>query len=500
MFGTHGRPRLIRTQGRGTATKRLVVAATLALAWPLAGCSPERVAGSGLPPNIPDPGLTHTPAGAIAAYYGALLEFRTAVAGETDSYVPVTGLFTDELGSGEIGLVGQVDPQLLADSRNLTGTADNGLADQLYRFLQRARGQVDEARGLVRAYDPDSSALVGHLDVIEGFTDVYLADFFCSGIPLSTVDYNGDYTLMPGSTTAQVYTEAAALFDSALALAAGNDRVLNAARVGLGRAQLALGNYNTAAQAVQVVPNGFSYALAFDTVVPPVGFPSNDGNRNFAWTDLNPARGGFTGYVPAMTMVDREGGNGLPFTSRSDPRTPFVPAGTNQYGFPIALPARLDPSGNGPIVVASGVEARLIEAEAALQAGDPTWLVRLNALRTDGTFTTAPDSVDSTRTDTAWNAGSGGVAGLAPLADPGTTGSKVDLLFRERGFWLFLTGHRQGDLRRLIRQYGRAENAVYPSGSYPGAHGSYGVDVTAPIPIQERETNPYFSGCFSRGG
>jgi len=74
----------------------------------------------------------------------------------------------------------------------------------------------------------------------------------------------------------------------------------------------------------------------------------------------------------------------------------------------------------------------------------------------------APCANDSTKVyyyvhpdSSSWSAGSGGVAELAALTDPGTAEARVDLLFRERAFWFFLTGHRQGDLRRLIRQYGR---------------------------------------------
>src|SRR5581483_874628 len=105
--------------------------------------------------------------------------------------------------------------------------------------------------------------------------------------------------------------------------------------------------------------------------------------------------------------------------------------------------------------MASGVEARLIEAEAALAAGDASWLTILNRLRTDGTFTTAPHPGDPTVTDTTWGPGVGavlfpnGLPGLRPLTDPGTPAARVDLLFAERAAWLFLTGHRLGDMRRL---------------------------------------------------
>jgi hypothetical protein len=75
--------------------------------------------------------------------------------------------------------------------------------------------------------------------------------------------------------------------------------------------------------------------------------------------------------------------------------------------------------------------------------------------------------------------------------------ARVDLLFRERAFWLFITGHRQGDLRRLIRQYHRRQENVYPTGLYAGGLSAYGNDVTAPIPPNER-VNPLFTGCINR--
>ena len=37
-------------------------------------------------------------------------------------------------------------------------------------------------------------------------------------------------------------------------------------------------------------------------------------------------------------------------------------------------------------------------------------------------------------------------------------------MFRERAFWLYLSGHRLGDLRRMVRQYGRSADAVFPGG------------------------------------
>ena len=87
------------------------------------------------------------------------------------------------------------------------------------------------------------------------------------------------------------------------------------------------------------------------------------------------------------------------------------------------------------------------------------WLARLNALRAT-------------------------VPGLVPLTDPGTTAARQDLHFSERAFWLFATGHRLGDLRRLIRQYDRDPESVFPSGIY-FKNDVYGQDVNFPVGVLE---------------
>ncbi len=116
------------------------------------------------------------------------------------------------------------------------------------------------------------------------------------------------------------------------------------------------------------------------------------------------------------------------------------------------------------LTLADAVEARLIEAEAALRAGDNLgWLATLNHLR-----------------QTAWTTIVPATPGPLPdLTDPGPDGSggdalRVDLLFRERAFWLYLTGHRQGDLRRLVRRLriGRPRPS-FPSGTHLGGGGTY---------------------------
>jgi len=79
----------------------------------------------------------------------------------------------------------------------------------------------------------------------------------------------------------------------------------------------------------------------------------------------------------------------------------------------------------------------------------------------------------------------------------------ADVLFRERAFWLYATGHRLGDMRRLIRQYGRDPETVFPTGDYYKGGLTYGEDVNLPLPRREANNpnvgnNPNPDGCLDR--
>ena len=85
---------------------------------------------------------------------------------------------------------------------------------------------------------------------------------------------------------------------------------------------------------------------------------------------------------------------------------------------------------------------------------------------------------------------------MTALADPGGHAARVDLLFRERAFWLFLTANRMSDMRRLVRQYGRPVNAVFPSGTYKDGV-PYGSEINLAPPAVEN-FNPNYTGCIDR--
>jgi hypothetical protein len=488
-----------------TPTSRRILLHAVVLCGVLAGCSADGILGSNtLPPDVPDPAQTKTPAGALAAYRGAVGQFAKAFGGRVGVAIP-TAVLSDELQSGNVSVAGVTEYWMPTDARALPEYADPsldayatvpGTPSRAYGELQKARGQMNQALGALRAYAPDAPvALQGRLYALNGYAEIFLADLFCSGVPLSTLDFDGDFTYQPGSTTREVYARAVAHFDSALALATDSAAVMSLARVGKARALLALADYAGAGQAVAGVGDDFQYALAYSQQPVP-----NAEVADLIFTGLLPGIASTVwGYEGGAMMTDREGTNGLPFISIHDPRTPGELQGTDRLGRPRYLPPQNSQAGDAMVTLASGVEARLIQAEAQLNAGDAGWLATLNALRTDGTFDTQPNPVDPAKTDTLWHAGTGGVAGLAPLADPGDPAQRVDLVFQERGYWLFLTAHRQGDLRRLVREYGRAPETVYPTGTYGGLDGRYGTEVNAPIPATERLHNPQFHGCLNRG-
>jgi hypothetical protein len=178
---------------------------------------------------------------------------------------------------------------------------------------------------------------------------------------------------------------------------------------------------------------------------------------------------------------DKEGTNGLDYVTGRDARILIDPkTGRGQDGTP-TVTLNQYPGTDSPVPVATGIEARLIEAEAQLKAGNAAWITTLNTLRS------TPQKYGQVSTT---------ATSLAPLVDPVTPAAQVDMLFRERAFWMYMTAHRLGDMRRLIRQYGRTQDKVYPTGSYFKG-GTYGSDVTL-TPSQTETNNPLWQACTDR--
>ena len=125
--------------------------------------------------------------------------------------------------------------------------------------------------------------------------------------------------------------------------------------------------------------------------------------------------------------------------------------------------------------------------------GTQTWLRHLNDLRADIASLLTRDHLDALRDNFGIEAAA---VQLPLLADPGSPDARIDLHFSERAFWLFAQGHRLSDMRRLVRQYGRSADSVFPTGTFFKG-GDYGQDVNIPVPFDERN-NPNFTGCLNR--
>jgi hypothetical protein len=438
------------------------------------GCS-DLAGRQALPAGTPDPSIYNTIAGARGMRNSALVQLSTSV----PDYIVSAGLITDELESALTGKTSSNSAQDIVndglDGRILP-EGQAAKSDQVYGELQGVRALINQATGALATYDTtaDGPVLRGELYALQGYAEMLLADLFCSGVPLSTLDYQGDFTYKPGSTTTQIYQGVIAKEDSALRLASANDTIVNLARILTGRALVALGQYAAAGQMVASVPDDFHYRLDITFRV----------------------LGGDNNSFPDALLSDAEGQTGVPYLSSGDPRTADTVIGTSPYNQAVGVPNRYKSAlelvvKTVPFFIADGIEARLIQAEAALQAnpGDPTWLAILNRLRTTATIPgmTSPFAPSDTLTD--------------PGSGSSLDSARIALLFQERAAWLYLTGHRQGDLRRLVRQYheyGFEQEQAYPTGPYlaPGT-GFYGSDVTAPVPSAE-VANPLFHGCLDR--
>ena len=388
---------------------------------------------------------------------GVLSTFQLAFSGGADlanggheGQITISGLLGDEFLNAE-----SFPDRIAVDRRDILPS--NGSLLALFLDLSRSRAMADFASGQYNKLDAGAE---GQSEVLSigAFAYTLFAENYCSGVPFSRLTDTGAIEYGDPQTVQQVLEISVAKFDSAINIAtdAESDDLLDLARVGKARALLDLGRFPEAAAAAADVATNFEYLVRSSA--------NSLRQNNGIWN--------YTANTFAFSVPNREGGNGLPFLTANDPRLEVV--ATGQRGFDRATPFNLQlkyPDLASDVVLASGIEARLIEAEAAYRAGSPgQGLTILNALRA--------------------------LERLTPLTDPGTQAARVDQLFRERAFWLWGTSHRLGDMRRLIRQYARAANTVFPTGEYHKG-GNYGTDVNIPISSDERN-NPKFTGCLNR--
>jgi hypothetical protein len=438
--------------------------------------------GTILPGDISSAGI----AGAEALRAGALGRFQQLTPGGGNGNQTEATLLGDLL--ADVWKSGDTFSQHNETDQRVVQT-NNSVLSTAYSDLTRSRVFYRDAISAILAAEADKKAEIAEQYFIMGYSEMLLAELFCNGAPLGET-VNGQFALGTPKTNIEVYNVALTHLDSALSLAvtvAGNVRadtllaasIKNAASIAKGRTLVDLGRFTDAAAAVAAVPTNYTYNVTFSQ-------PTNDNN---IW--------GLAGQVSTRARFvvgdsfDVQGTlkNALPFASAKDPRVPAtgspLPALNSLRTFDGTTPLvyqNIWLNRSDPIPVANGVDARLIEAEAKLRAGDVAGMMTtLNALRT------APQVL-----------GPLSVPAMAALPTPAAGDAATMLFFREKAFWQFGRGNRLGDLRRLVRVYGKGTEDVMPTGKFHKAGGaSYGVDITLPVTDNEKQ-NPNFTGCIDR--
>jgi hypothetical protein len=452
----------------------LTTLATCALVS-LSGCDSKKIL-TVTDPDVARPEALDNPSSLPALRAGAVGSFGTAYDGTNsdEEQVQLAGSLGDELINTET-----FPTRIEFDQR--AQTIGNTSLVGTFLDLNRARGLSERAVQAFQKFAKSTGDSAGFPEVLGlgGLTYVLFAENYCGAVPLSVVNPDGSFSYGPPLNTTEELDSAISIFDQALAVQGAplTATFKQLAQVGKGRALLDKGDYANAAAAVAGVSTTFQYNYQHSE--------TTTAQNNGTWS--------LTANVGRFGVADTKGGNGLPYQTDGDktkagfdPRVANTLQTTNGgHGFDKGIPAgefqfvqQKYPVRSSPITIADGVEARLIEAEAALQTDPAAALDILNALRSNSALLTLR----------GYAAGS-----LPPLTLQATPAAQVDQLFKERAYWLFLTSHRLGDMRRLIRQYGRDPETVFPTGPYFKG-GTYGTDVNSPVPQREQNNPNYTPG------
>jgi hypothetical protein len=405
-------------------------------------------------PDIVTPESLNSEAGIETLKAGSLGDFAIAMSGSAAGHGATAGLITmSGLMSDEYDYSGTFPTRREGDTRILQNT--NGTMDRIYSNLHRARGGAVATIDLAQVFG-GIPEIESEMQSIVGYSYVMFAETFCGGVPFGLVPGDGgDIVQGTPLTTGEMFNEAIGWFNQAFDNASTDD-LRNLARVGKARALLGLGDIQGAAAAVNGVSTGFVYNIEHS---------DNSRRQENGIYIMSTVRRQYS-------IADGKGGNGLMYRSADDPRTPWD--GGDAFGqddITLYYNQLKFPSSNASVALASGIEARLIEAENAANSNDAQTVEDIhNALRA--------------------------TIGLGDLDFSGLSGN--DLLkasFDERAFWLFSTGHRHGDLRRLVDVYNMAPSDVFPWGPYFKG-GEYSSNLTFPIP-QSEANNPNYVGCLN---
>lgn len=466
-----------RTGSRGWRSWIAVVAGVAFLA--VAGCD------GGLldvdDPDIVTPDQLEGPEAVPIALAGMVGDFHEGF----DEYMLYSGLFTDEA-----ILAGTFPTRIDVDERNVVQTPGNlSVTDDIYQAMHISRASADQ---LVANFESnlgneEFAEVEGQMEqgialgkYYGAYDRVLFAEMFCQSI------FGGEEGESAPLDSDARMQEALALFEEAEAdaEAAGLSDVATAARVGQARAQLWLGNHAEAASLVPEaeVPTGFAFTAEYSANQP----TQNNEFFQFSWGVIERLRW----TVGAGTETARHNEQYAYYDEWVDQGL-IVPQPDGfdaaEEGLEVHL-QRLYDEASTNAVLASGWEARMIEAEDELRNGDPGVAEDdVNALLEDpaqaaNPMVTVNPGLTSPRAIGEVNAP--GMAAFDPVEFTGDLESDLQELARARAAGLWLSGQRQGTSRRFAEEF----DDPFGLGLYPP--GTEGTDLFLPVVEQETDNNP----------
>jgi len=325
----------------------------------------------------------------------------------------------------------------------------NGNWEQAHEARWMAELHIARIEGLLEPSEFANSPYVARAYVLQGIAHRVLGENYCR-VVYSTEDEYGD--LQPKDTA---FNRALTSFTNALDHASTSPEFATAAHAGLASVYAALGDWTTAVQHAQEVPDDFELVTYYDS--------NDDDNEIYEETHQ---RAEMSAYQTLAGSYDPP-----------DPRAPFTKCDvtgtcTHSQGMDGQTPhwrqEKYDDFGSD-MPTLTGKESRLIEAEAALRNLDLVeFTAQINRVRA--------------------------LYGLPDIAQPATAGELEypnayddawSILDAERQLTLWLEGRRLWDLHRWDHPFLDGGTVVWP--------GDDRRDSCMPVPSGECRVNPNFT-------
>lgn len=343
----------------------------------------------------------------------------------------------------------------------------NGDLDTEWGDLSDAIASAEDALVLLAELGDDNINMT-RLYLASGFASLNMAEAFCTG-----VIREGPGAPAPELSRAEMLAHAIERFGqtitSAGAVGAAADAMADAARVGLARAHLFAGNNAEAATVANSVADDFVFNAVY---VDDPGNRGRLGNTVWAYSGATATReSGVVGPEWRALGQGNDISDDAPFAGEEagDPRVRWEYDGrTAQDGVHEYVFQRTHDGWDAPIVVASGLEARYIELQAA--GSDAERVAFINDRR----------AVGGQSTDFA-----------------GTGDAVLEELLHQKGRDFWMTGRRMPDWRWYTGDGATARTVDFrfiidPSDDYYKPEvGGMGSQVCFPLPYDEYSRNDY---------